>query len=130
MEKTADDLKFDTAVKRLKAFYSKYGDAYTRDISAIDSFVKDRENTKLLITFKANPYWEKLLNLITVRYDAICKRQLGREKRSDLQQDLDNLDKDWCLIFIRAIGGDPKRVLEAQTIEIESELKKAGLPTS
>ena len=124
------DLEFIARIERLKKVYEPYAKAGEKgaidELNDIANLVKSREMAQLLITFKQNPWTEKLLKFAVARYKGACERQMKSEIRSELEQKYDALDKEWALFFIEALGGDPRKIIQEQNAEIEQRLKKVG----
>lgn len=123
-----DDATFQSAVDRLREYYGEYargGHADSiRSLEDIESIVKDRESQKMLITFMQNPWSKRLLDMAVGRYSAACNRQMKPEIRSDLQQKIDVIDKDWALVFITLLGGDPRKAMDDGLRRVEEDLNR------
>lgn len=122
------DATFDRAVASLREYYGKYARGGHADsvmsLRDIEAIVNERDNQKLLITFMQNPWSQKLLKMASDRYVAACQRQMKPEIRDDLQQKMDIIDKEWATVFIRLLGGDPRKSMEDAYGRIMGDLNK------
>lgn len=126
-----NDIQFQSAFDRLVKYYEPYAKAGHSDSIAslrdLNNLVKDRENQRLLITLRENPWGERIYKFTVQRYKDACARQMGKQIRTQLEQKADSIDKDWALFYISMLGGEPDKVVKQQTDELLQQVVKLKL---